>query len=476
MSVPNAGVAGALRFANLRLRGDIGAFERVRQQHGDIAYIPFPIRAYAVFSPDLIHEVLATKQAIFAKSADYKNMEPLMGRGLVTSEGEHWTAQRRAVGAAFRAPALAGYCERLEHVCSELPAAWHEASASSSIDVKADLNRLTAKMFNTVLFGSSRSRHAEQLHASIATALRATLLRSLSPIKTPRWLPSPLNMKEEQAIAQVDRALKHALAAFTTEPGVDSIVGTLLAATGTRADEATRTLRDELITLLVAGQDTVAAALGWFFHCVATHPDVMARVCAEVDALDNLDPSLPERIPYTHAAFQESLRLYPPIPIVARAPREDVALGPHQIRAGSIVVCAIASLHRHPVYWPEPTAFRPERFIDNTVQEHAFIPFASGPRRCIGERLSILMALSAIAHICRRFSFQSAPGFSPDPRASITLTSANGIRVRICKRTPRVSNHALRSTHKKSLQDFPSCPFASGTLSSGTQPSGIQSS
>jgi cytochrome P450 len=200
-------------------------------------------------------------------------------------------------------------------------------------------------------------------------------------------------------------------------------------------------LRDELMTLFLAGHDTICASLLWFYYLVGTRPEVDAAIAAEVKAVcddDDITFAHVARLKYVEAAFLEAMRLYPAIPVIARTPLADDVLGEHRVPAGSVVLLPVIWLHRDPARWERPAEFVPERFLERPKPPTGgFLPFSAGPRKCIGDQLAMVEALTIIATIARSFSLRVEPGFVPRAHTSITMQPENGLMVRRTRRSSR---------------------------------------
>ncbi|MEM9193241.1 MAG: cytochrome P450, partial [Myxococcota bacterium] len=393
----------------------------------------------------------------YVKSKNYRELRRIMGEGLVTYDGPTWVDQRRRVQPAFTRAAVAELRPRLERSARRFV----ESLAGGEQDLTAPINEVSSRLTNQVLFGVE-GRRPGRLHGWIETVSEAAVARIYEPVAVPRWISTKRRRDEQAAIDAIDEEVR---ALFRDRQGVPNRQGVLdrqsvpdrqsvrgqqrvpnrvsvlnrvsvpnrRSVRGQKSgapsvscelvDDAViglpRSLRDQLVTLLLTGQDTLAAALKWFVLTLADHPELQFRIGAEAQT---------ERgeAPLAKAVLFEVLRLYPPIPVVARTPVEERRLGEFAIPAGSVVLCCIEALHRHPAHWSEPARFMPERFL-NASSHRAYLPFSAGPRRCIGAQLAVVQCLAVIKALFARFEVHR-PSEAVVSKTTITL-SPRAVRV-----------------------------------------------
>jgi cytochrome P450 len=256
----------------------------------------------------------------------------------------------------------------------------------------------------------------------------------------PESWPTPGNLRARRAIRVLDAVVYEMIAARRRagEPSTD-LLSMLVYARDPETGEAMndRQLRDEVMTLFLAGHETTADALAWTFYLLGQHPPAARRLEAEVDAvLDGCPPTLADvpRLSYTLKVFQEAMRLYPPGWVISRTPRQDDTIGGYHIPAGSTVVVSQYVLHRHPDYWDDPSRFDPERFADRGAP--AYFPFAAGPRVCIGNNFALLEARLALAMVAQRYQVSLVPGRPVEPEPLVTLRPHPGVWVTLQPRSP----------------------------------------
>ena len=390
----------------------------------------------------------------------------LAGEGLLVSDGDTWKRQRRLATPAFRAAAVASYAAAMGSAANELLAdTWRLTSASQPVqrDVYADFNALTLRVVARALFGADvAGAAADEINASIAEAFEFFARRTAAGPPPPEWLPTPDNARFAAAVARLDKAVYRLISQRRDQlaregparngdadaPPADLLDALLRARdAGSNGDDAASggmgdvALRDELMTLLVAGQETSALVLTWTCSAIAQHPALGERLAAEAEAV--LGPSRAPgsadlaRLPLTTAVVYESMRLMPPAYMVGRCASRDVQLGPWRVPAGTTMLVSPYLLHRQARHWGADAAvFRPERWLDaqgallpdalrGMGARGAYVPFGAGPRNCIGAGFAMMEAVLITAAICRGAVLSIPPGRAPPaPAALITLRPA----------------------------------------------------
>jgi cytochrome P450 len=391
--------------------------ERLWRKHGDVVRLPVGRDHFLVVHPRALRHVLCDQRASYDKGASFDELRLLIGDGLLTAGNDAWVAQRRVLAKAFTARSSAvaslGVVERASAALSDEWDAAVGAGAEVSRLVSADFARLTLRISSGALLGSDASAETDALAAAFDQVSAALVERVTSVAKVPFALPTPGNRALRQSIATLDAILARARAAASGETG-------FLARVAALPDEVR--VRDEAMTFLLAGYDTTSNALAFTAHLLAEHPAVQDEVRA---GLASGDEGPLER------AIAESLRLYPPVPLMLRDVRADDVLEGHPVAAGSVVVCLPYFTHRHPGFWSEPEAFRPERFAAPADDLPAYVPFGVQPRGCIGAEMARRWMRGVLAALLPRFELAPEPGFTVEPEARVTLTPRHGLRLRI---------------------------------------------
>ena len=390
-------------------------------RYGDVVTIRRD-KTFLITSPDAIKRVLQDNHLNYRKGERYiRAVEPLFGRGLVTSEGDLWLRQRRLIQPAFHRTHHGAYAQAMVAATRERLPRWREAArAGTALDLREEMTDLTLRILMRSIFGRSADDATDQLgHAFLTAHQEINLATVFMPVQLPTWVPTPGRIRFARAIRIIDSFIARLVdeRTRTREQGTD-FLSLLLAARDpeTGAGMSPRQLRDEVITMLAAGHDTVTEALTWTLYLVAQHAEVEARAHREaVAVLGTREPAAGDlkALTFIESVVNESMRLYPPIwGFLRTAVGEDV-LGGYTIPAGGRVVISPYVVHRLPALWPEPERFRPERFAPEQVEgrhRFAYFPFGAGPRQCVGAQFAMLEVPLVAAMLWREFRIRLVPG------------------------------------------------------------------
>jgi len=395
----------------LPLLGNLIAFRRDRlalqdaaARRGPIARISFGhIPLYIVTCGDLAHEVLVAQAASFQKSAGIQFLRPLLGDGLLTAEGELHRQHRKLLAPAFAPRRLASYGEVMVAETREQIARW---SPGDRIDLAGEMMQMTLAIAGRTLFGVDVRRDASTVAHAIEIGMRAMDKAITSPLQLGYEWPLPRHLRMRRSVRMLDDVVFRLIAegrALGTDRG--DVLSMLLVARdeddGTQLTD--RQVRDEVMTLLLAGHETTANTLTWTWYELGRNPSALARLEAEVQRVLGTrtvtTADLPE-LPWTAAVIDEAMRLHPPAYMIGRDALREVELGGHRLPARSIVAVNIRGIHRRPDYYPAPLAFRPERMLPDAKKarpRHHYLPFGAGPRVCIGSHFAVMEAQLALA-------------------------------------------------------------------------------
>lgn len=413
-------------------RDILGLFVATARDHGEVARLTFgPYEYYLVNDPEVVKHVLVDNAKNYTKSKSYDGLRLVMGNGLVTSEGEFWRRQRKLAQPAFHKDRLASFAGTMVEATEEMLARW-DAAGPRIVDVHGELMRLTLSIVGRTLFGKdlgAEAGEAAEIGEAIRVGLRFATDHAESLVKLPQWLPTPANVRFARAVETLDTMVFRLIEERRRSKGDE---GDLLAMLMAARDDGNqgmtdRQLRDEVLTLVLAGHETTAVALGWTFYLLSRHPDVERKMRAELAAvLGGRAPRFDDvaNLPYTAQVLAECMRLYPPVWIFERCAIGPDRLGDYPIPAGTSIGIAPYTLHRNPRFFPNPEGFDPERFSKEAVAARprtAYLPFAIGPRQCIGDGFAKMEAMLLLATILPRFQLSLLPGFRPEPEAKVTL-------------------------------------------------------
>lgn len=408
------------------------------RQYGEIACFNILNRhIYVLNHPDYIRHVLVDNHRNYVKGRTLTATRRVLGTGLLTSEGEFHRRQRRLVQPAFHRQRIAGYAEIMSRFTERHLSQWQDGEA---LDLHRDLMTLTMKIVAKCLFDADVSGEADEVGEALGGLLDEFSLIDVSPLgRLLERLPTPRQNRRRRRIEFLN-ALVYGLIAERRATGDDKgdLLSMLLQAQDVEGDGTGMTdeqVRDEVMTLFLAGHETTANALAWTFYLLACHPQVESKLHTELDtALGGRAPTpahLPS-LPYTRRVFSEAMRLYPPAWVIGRMALDDDQIGGYAIPKGSTVLISQYVMHRHPQYWDDPEAFIPERFdpaADKQPLRHVYFPFGGGPRLCIGEPFAWMEGDLLTAHIAGRYSFALQPSAHIEPEPSITLRPKHGLPV-----------------------------------------------
>jgi cytochrome P450 len=419
----------------------LGGLTRYAREYGD--YVPLrlgPKRAVLLSHPDYVEYVLVTNARNFIKSPALRNSRRLLGNGLVTSEGDFWRRQRRLAQPAFHRGRIASYGEVMVAYTERLLAAWPDGAER---DFHADMMQLTLEIVAKTLFDADVRGAAADVGAALAVILERFNARLNSLLfLVPDTLPLPGNQGLLRAAQRLD-VLIYDIIARRRASGQDTgdLLSMLLQAQDEDGSQMTdRQLRDEVMTLFLAGHETTAIALSWAQYLLAQHPAVEEQVVAELRAvLGGRAPTVADlpRLRYTEMVVTEALRLYPPAWTVAREALGPCEIGGHEVSRGTILMMSQWVLHRDPRYFEAPEAFRPERWANGLAKElpkYVYFPFGGGPRVCIGSGFAMMEAVLLLATITQQFHVALVPGRPVVPWPSATLRPRDGVPVVVHRR------------------------------------------
>ncbi|MFL5770941.1 MAG: cytochrome P450 [Chloroflexota bacterium] len=407
----------------------VAAPRRWRDEHGDFVPIRFgPFRAHMAFGPAEIEELLVDRAADFRKSFGTRMLIPLLGHGLLTAEGEEWLRHRRLASPAFHRERIDGYGRTMAGYAEDAVDSWTDGQV---VDLHDEMTALTLRIVARTLFDAdvtSRIADVARLGTEVQDFyyLRFASLRFL----VPTWLPTPGNRRLEATVRRLDELVYRIIR--ERAPGEDrgDLLSLLLLARDEQGNAMSeRQVRDEVMTLLLAGHETTALALSWAFLLLDRNREARSRLEAELTAALGDKPPSPDDVaslPFAQAVVNETLRLYPPAYVTGREAIRDTTIGGRPIPKRHIVLVSMSTTHRDARFFPEPDAFRPERWLDGLekrLPRGAFIPFGLGSRKCIGASFAMMEATLLLATIARRWRFELEAG-EIGTQPSITLRPA----------------------------------------------------
>jgi len=421
-----------LRSFGLIRRDPLAYLHDTWRRFGDIAQFPVPRPpSYLVNSPTGVRRVLVDAARSYDKSTiQYRSLSLVTGEGLLTSDGSIWRDQRKVLQPAFHHAALAGIGSHVTEATQRIVRDWERLPRDTVLDVDAFMMNAALEVVAASLMSTDLTGRSSEIAAATLDALDVVVARARVPLTPPGWMPTPANRVLQRSVRRLDSAVGAMVQARGDDPGED-LLGLLLAMRyedGGRLSVAQ--IRDQLVTFIVAGHETVASALGWVWGLLALHPQAADRVAAEADEIAAgrpIDFADYPKLTFTKAVIDETLRLYPPAWLITRRSTTDDVIDGTHIPAGALVIMSPWLLHRHPELWSDPEEFRPERF-EGSVPRFAHIPFGAGPRLCIGRNFSYVESVMIVAELARRFTFAFPVGTTlPHGEPLVTIRPRGGM-------------------------------------------------
>ena len=448
---PLRGPRGRLITGNLaEFRADrLTFFTRCAREFGDVVPVRLLGRPVLIFNrPDLVEQVLVTHAKNFVKHFGLRLYKPILGNGLVTSEGDFWRRQRKLSAPAFQGSRLPAYADAMVESTERMLTVWTREGGNASAggivrDVHADMMRLTLEIACRTLFGADACPDPEAVGRAMEEGLEGIAARFRLTVPLPSWLPTPSNLRLRRSMrtlhAVVNGLIENRRASLERSGGAggDDLLAMLLASRDEDGSAMTAgQLLDEVLTLLLAGHETTALALSYALYLLARHPKAQSRLRAELaDVLGGRPPTYADlpRLTLLRNVVTESMRLYPPADFLGREALADCTIGGVPVRRGTNVFVCQWVLHRDGRYFPDPLEFDPARWteaFEGALPRFAYFPFGGGPRYCIGQTFATAEAALVLATLCRRFDFAPDPTFKLELHPGITLRPRAGVRVR----------------------------------------------
>ena len=433
-------------------RDPLGVFLDAARRFGDIAHLRVgPLHGLLLNDPDHIRQVLQDNARNYHKSPLYDKVKVAVGEGLLTSEGSHWLRQRRMAQPAFHRQRISGLTAVMAEAAQELAARWQATAAQAApIDVADEMMAVTQRIVLRTLLGGGIGVLGGELGRAWSLVNQHIGESFWSLGLTDRW-PTPKNLRFRRALAVLDAAVQQIIdARRRTDGESDDLLSMMMSARDEDTGQAMtdRQLRDEVMTLLLAGHETTSLALAWTWYLLSQHAHARRRMEEELDqVLDGRVPSFGDlgSLPYTRMVIEEAMRLYPPAWGISRVAVASDGIGGYQLPAGWLVFVVPFVMHRHPRYWENPDRFDPERFTaDRSAVRPKFVylPFGAGPRQCIGNQFATIEAHLVLATLAQRYRLETIAGHRVVPWPLVTLRPRHGIRMRVHSRRSSASSAA----------------------------------
>jgi len=388
----------------------------MQARYGDVFVLTVPPglgprRFVWATDPASVRDTLTNADVFVKRSPVYREMADALGDGLLTSEGDTWKAQRRTLQPLFTRKRVQDYGAAFVDAARSVSSAWADGA---QLDLDLHMQTLSLRSVGVTLFGMDATDEVEPIVASTGFLSGEVVKRGLSPVRLPRWLPTPLHRRLDQAEADLARRVDAIVdRGLERDEERDDLVSLLLRVKDPETGQGLSDveIREQALVLLLAGYDTTSTALTFTLHLLGQHPQIQERARVEVrDVLGDRDPTAEDvaSLTYLRQVLDEGMRLYPSAYITSRLAVADTTVAGFDVPAGSVAAASFYALHRNPHVWDDPDRFDPARFEPAHVKErdpYAYLPFGGGSRSCIGNHFALLEATLALAVLLQDWRF-----------------------------------------------------------------------
>lgn len=432
MREPPVGTSAISRFRQLRQTYPAKVFEQLLEEQR-IGRFRFLI----LNDPESIRHVLVENAKSYGKSPFLRRLlEPALGQGLVTSEGELWNRNRRLMAPSFAHRNLNRFAPIIAQTTSQFLSRWDGVGNGAIIDMAEEMSELTLSSIAQTMFGEDDECVLRDITKIVGRYQEVVGFGIADFLGLPNWIPRLSTIRGRKVVRHLDKVVDQLIK--RSHGSTDRLIDLLVGGTDKAGFRLNRQqIRDEIVTILTVGHETTAQALTWTWYLLSEHPEVEHKFMAEINAVLNGRPPTYEdleKLAYTKAIVQESMRLFPPAPTFSRiCLTDDVILG-RQIPRGTIVMIAPWVLHRHRRFWDDPDNFKPERFYAAKEKPQAYLPFGIGPRVCIGAGFAMMETVIILSQIGQRYQFKLVPGHPVVPVARIALRPRYGMKMSLTRR------------------------------------------
>jgi len=432
-----SGPPGHFLFGNLPEFGRdiLGFFTRCAREYGDIVKMKlFRHDAFLINHPDYIEQVLVTNSRSFQKhSFFWRHVRGIFGEGLLTSEGDFWLRQRRMSQPFFHKERIAGYGKLMVDFAERMLADWKDGETR---DIHQEMMHVASRIVTKALFSTNIDRDMREVDKAFSIAIQEVAVRFRRPIRIPEFLPLPGNLRYKKAVKRLDALMYRIIRERRSAADGTDLLSMMLQAKdedGTRMSDTQ--LRDEAVTLFLAGHETTAIALTWTFYLLSQNPESLTKLVSELrTVLNGRSPQVSDipKLRYTEMVILESMRLYPPAYAFGRETIRDCRIDGFALPKGTTVFMSQWVMHRDARYFDEPDQFRPDRWSDGLAKglpRFAYFPFGGGPRLCIGNSFAMMEAILLLATIAQKFRLELVPNHPVEPFPAITLRPRFGMKM-----------------------------------------------
>ncbi|WP_349261467.1 cytochrome P450 [Actinocrinis sp.] len=433
--MPGPPRTATLTVLNRMMRSRLDVMTWAAAQYGDAVRLPLgPKTLYFFNRPDHAKHVLADNAENYTKGLGMVHARRALGDGLLTSEGELWRKQRKTIQPVFQSKRIARQLGAISDEAERLTARLRAHVGSGGVDVREEMTAFTLGVLGRTLVDADLGAF-ESLGESFEAVQNQAMFDAITLGKVPLWLPLPLQTRFRRARRDLQRIVDTLAAERAARPTGDDVVSRLIESVRHEPDQRTGRIRmrDEMVTLLLAGHETTASTLSWALHLLDEHPEAWTRLHEEAVEVFGRGPLSIESmhgLTYTTRVLDETLRLHPPVWLLPRIARESDEIGGFPVPAGADVLLCPYLLHRHPEFWVAPERFDPDRFAPGAAagrNRYSYIPFGAGPRFCVGNSLGMMEATVVLATIARDLRLAKVPGYRVTGEAMMTLRVRGGL-------------------------------------------------
>jgi len=412
----------------------------MKQRYGEMIRLYLPMGGWTLLlgTPDQVQYVLEKNQKNYRKATAYRELSRIMGEGLLTSEGDLWLRQHRLMMPMFHRRSVRTFADMIMDEARRMIERWEDFERDGrTLDLLEEMKRITLLIICRSLFSSDVEGYVDDVSEALEVLRRGFQSRTRG-FEIPMWVPTPLNRKVKRAMRDLDDIV-HGLIDRRRghEEEYDDFLSMLMLAedeeTGETMDQ--KQIRDEVMTFFLAGHETTANALTWTWYALADHPGIHRRLHEHASEVlsrhDDYSGELYDELDYAGRVVEESMRLYPPVPVFARETIQDDVIEGYEVPAGTTIMLSQYLIHRDPDLWPEPERFDPARFDgDGDRHRYAYFPFGGGARMCIGRELALLEARLILSMTVERFRLERA---EPDREvgADVAVTMEPNVPLRM---------------------------------------------
>lgn len=426
---------------NIRQRAHL-YLQQLEKEYGDISRVKFgPFTVLFIANPDYIEHMLLNRDT-YVKIKEGGMLRHLLGNGLLTSEGEFWMKQRRLIQPVFHKQRLDAFAKKISAATLDMIAGW-KGRHNTPLDIYNEMNQVTLDIVGRTLFSTNVKGEFTRVSRALTLMLEAVNKRSMF-MRFPLWFPLPSHMRIQRNLQVLDETIQDIINKRRGETGkFDDLLTMLMEVED--ADTAERMtdkqLRDEVLTIFIAGHETTANAMSFAFYLLAKHPEVQKKVQQEIDnTLTGGDFTFEklQKLDYTTMVIKEAMRLYPPAWMIVREAAHDDTIGGYEVKKGDKILTSPYVMHRSARHWQNPDAFIPERFAPDklkAISRYAYFPFGGGARLCVGNNFAMMEMQIILAQVSAQYEFTVAAGFEIDVTPLITLRPKDGVPLILTKRT-----------------------------------------